>query len=132
MVNSTDLCKNLKMNQQDLDNIIELQKESNSRADNILFISVICQALLDATRPKVSNERTSITFIREEATAWFFASIGVTRQNFEFICDYAGLNPTKVRDFASYVINSDNKEEVRSKLNLILKRKRNEQASKRN
>ena len=70
------------MNQQDLDNIIELQKEANSRTDNILFISVICQALLDATRPKVSNERTSITLIREEATAWFFASIGVTSQNF--------------------------------------------------
>ena len=90
MVNSTGQYKNLKMNQQDLDNIIELQKEANSKADNILFISVICQALLDATKPKVSNERTSIT------------------------------------------LNSDSKEEVRSKLNLILKRKRNEQTSKRN
>jgi hypothetical protein len=47
----------------------------------------------------------------------------VTSENFEFICDYADLNPNKVREFASYVINSDNNKEVRHKLNLLLRRK---------
>ena len=59
----------------------------------------------------------------KHAINWFFASIGVTSENFEFICDYADLNPNKVREFASYVINSDNNKEVRHKLNLLLRRK---------
>jgi hypothetical protein len=111
------------MNQKDLDNILELQKEARKNSDNILFLSVIFQALLDASKPKVKNESTSIMSIRNKAKSWFFASIGVTSQNFEFVCDYAGLNPDKVREFASYVINSSDPKDIRSKLNTILKRR---------
>ena len=122
-VNFIDLFKNLQMNQKDLDNILELQKEAVKNSDNILFLSVIFQALLDASKPIVKNESTSIMSIRNKARAWFFSSIGVTSQNFEFVCDYAGLNPDKVREFASYVINSNNPKDIRNKLNIILKRK---------
>ena len=121
MVSSIGQYKSLKMNLQDLDNILELQSETFTNSENVLFLSVIYQALLDATEPKVENERTSITSIRKQATSWFFASIGVTSQDFEFICDNAGLRPSMVREFAAYVINSDDKGKARNKLNLIWK-----------
>ena len=109
------------MNLQDLNNILKLQSKAFTKSENTLFLSVIYQALLDATEPKVEDETTSITSIRKQATSWFFASIGVTSQNFEFICDNAGLRPSMVREFAAYVINSDGKDEARNKLNLIWK-----------
>ena len=121
MVSSIGQYKSLKMNLQDLDNILELQSETFTNSENVLFLSVIYQALLDATEPKVENETTSITSIRKQATSWFFASIGVTSQDFEFICDNAGLRPSMVREFAAYVINSDDKGKARNKLNLIWK-----------
>jgi hypothetical protein len=123
VVSSIDLFKNLIMNQKDLDNILEIHNDTKKYSDRVLFLSVVFQAILDATKPKTNEESTSITMLRDEATSWFFASIGVTSQNFQFICDYAGLKPKRVREFVSYVINSKNPEEIRSKLNSILKRK---------
>ena len=115
------------MNPQDLNNILAFQSKKFTKSENILFLSVIYQALLDATVPKSSEETTSITSIRRQATNWFFASIGVTSQNFEFVCDYAGLTPSSVREFASYVINSDGEHEARDKLNRIWKGTKDEQ-----
>jgi|TARA_R110002020_G_scaffold88597_6_gene217351 hypothetical protein len=114
------------MNLQDLNNILQLQSEEFTNSENLLFLSVIYQALLDVTEPKVENETTSITSIRDQAAAWFFASIGIPSQDFEFICDNAGLKPSLVRDFAAYVINSDDPGEARNKLNLIWKGGKNE------
>ena len=121
VVSSIGQYKSLKMNLQDLNNILQLQSKAFTNSENTLFLSVIYQALLDATEPKVEEERTSITSIRKQATSWFFASIGVTCEDFEFICDHAGLRPSMVREFAAYVINSGDGDEARSKLNLIWK-----------
>ena len=121
MVSSIDQYKSLRMNLKDLDNILKLQSKAFKNPENILFLSVIYQALLDATEPKVENEKTSITSIRNQAKAWFFASIGVTCEDFELICDNAGLRPSMVREFAYYIINSDDKDEARSRLNFIWK-----------
>ena len=121
MVSSIGQYKSLRMNLQDLNNILQLQSKAFTNSENTLFLSVIYQALLDATEPKVEEERTSITSIRKQATSWFFASIGVTCEDFEFICDHAGLRPSMVREFAAYVINSGDGDEARSKLNLIWK-----------
>ena len=117
MVSSIGQYKSLRMNHQDLNNILELQSKKFTKSENILFLSVIYQALLDATEPKKTEETTSITSIRRQATNWFFASIGVTSQNFEFVCDHAGIKPSRVREFAAYVINSDDEYEARDKLN---------------
>ena len=121
VVSSIGQYKSLRMNLQDLNNILQLQSEEFTNSENLLFLSVIYQALLDVTEPKVENETTSITSIRDQAAAWFFASIGIPSQDFEFICDNAGLKPSLVRDFAAYVINSDDPGEARNKLNLIWK-----------
>jgi len=78
-----------------------------------LYISVIIQAFLDLTKPKKENESSSITLHRDQAEAWFFSSIGVTCEDFEVVCQYAGVLPEKIRSFAYEVINSGDTEDVR-------------------
>ena len=68
--------------------------------DRRLYLAVILQALLDATQNKNDLDK-------ERAKAWFHCSVGVTCDNFEFICDHAGVEPGYVRSFAYEVINSD-------------------------
>jgi len=68
--------------------------------DRRLYLAVILRALLDATQNK--ND-----LYKKRAKAWFQCSVGVTCDNFEFICDHAGVEPGYVRSFAYEVINSD-------------------------
>jgi len=104
-----------------LDNTLEEIYE-NSRKDphKTLYLSVIFQAVLDATKPEKNNEKGEIKLLRDQANAWFFTSTGVTCENFEFICEHAGLSPKSVRKFAHHVINSDNLSYVRKKILILL------------
>ena len=40
------------MNQKDFDNILDIHLDSQKYPDRVLFVSVVLQALLDATKPK--------------------------------------------------------------------------------
>ena len=74
-----------------------------------LYLAVILQALLDAT--KIKGDRN-----KKRATSWFQCSVGVTCNNFEFICDHAGVEPGYVRSFAYEVINSEDPRSFRYKI----------------
>ena len=102
------------------DTLEELYEKSREDPHKTLFLSVIFQAVLDATKPKKDNEDSKIQLFRNQANAWFFTSVGVTCENFEFICDHAGLSPKSVRKFAHHVINSDNLSCVRKKILILL------------
>ena len=78
-----------------------------------LFLSVILQALLDAT-----NKKSKVH--RDRAIAWFFCSVGVTCDNFEQVCDHAGLSPTYTRSFAYKVIHSPDIKYVRQRIKKML------------
>jgi|TARA_R100000656_G_scaffold121570_1_gene96618 hypothetical protein len=67
-----------------------------------LYLAVILQALLDATNSNIKGLVNN-----GKAKAWFFCSVGVTCDNFEFVCDQAGVEPGYVRSFAYEVINSN-------------------------
>ena len=86
------------------------KKESPERG---LFLSVILQALLDATskKSKVNKDR---------AISWFFCSVGVTCDNFEHICQHAGLSPSYTRIFAYKVIHSPDIKYVRQRIKKML------------
>ena len=86
------------------------KKESPERG---LFLSVILQALLDATskKSKVNKDR---------AISWCFCSVGVTCDNFEQICQHAGLNPSYTRSFAYKVIHSPDIKYVRQRIKKML------------
>jgi|TARA_R110001583_G_scaffold188274_1_gene350320 hypothetical protein len=93
-----------------VDPIVQFDHEEPERR---LYMAVILQALLDAT-----NVASKIT--KDRATAWFFCSVGVTCDNFEFICDSAGIEPTIVRGFAYDVINSEKKPDFKYRIYQIL------------
>ena len=93
---------------------------SSSSPDKLLFLAVILQALLDATKPRIRNETDISIIARDRAKAWFFASVGVTCQNFEVVCDNADLSPSYVRSFAYKVLQSGEVKYVRKRINKIL------------
>ena len=86
------------------------KKESPERG---LFLSVILQALLDATskKSKVNKDR---------AISWFFCSVGVTCDNFEQVCQHAGLSPSYTRSFAHKVIHSPDLKYVRQRIKKMI------------
>jgi|TARA_R100000093_G_C1945623_1_gene74375 hypothetical protein len=103
-----------------LDDIYDQSKKDPYKS---LYFSIILQALLDVSKPKKSDEDSSIRLLRDQANAWFFTPIGVTCDNFESICDYAGLTPKYVRKFAYHVINNstlDNIIHIRKKITSLL------------
>tara|TARA_R100001015_G_C4571019_1_gene129076 strand:+ start:385 stop:756 length:372 start_codon:yes stop_codon:yes gene_type:complete len=97
----------------------KLQKE---RPEQCLFIAVILQALLDATKPKLPNEEEDTTYERERAKAWFFASVGVTCKDFITVCDHAGVDFSDTRVFAQQLLKSKQKPRVRRRINLLLRK----------
>jgi len=88
-----------------------------------LFLAVVFQALLDATKPKKKNESAISKMDRDRALAWFFCDTGVTCDNFIFVCDQAGLDAKYTRDFAYKVVYSKEIKYVRKKINAILNNK---------
>ena len=99
------------------ENLYDLTDKDSERS---LYIAIIVQALLDLSKPERKKEDSSITLYRDQAHAWFFASAGVTCEDFETICTYAGLNPQKVRTFAYEVIQSGDMLNVRRKFQNLL------------
>jgi len=93
---------------------------SVSRPEKTLFLAVILQALLDATKPEYEGEPLHAVIERDRAKAWFFASIGVTAEDFNEVCDNAGVNPAYMRRFAYQVLESGEVDFVRKRINAVL------------
>ena len=85
-----------------------------------LYIAIILQALLDLSKPELKDEEQHVTLQRDQAHAWFFTSVGVTCEDFETVCEFAGLPPLKVRSFAYEVIQSGDTENVRRRFQSLL------------
>ena len=98
----------------------DLYDLTNKDPHKSLYLAIILQALLDLTKPKVKEEDTHITLNRDQAHAWFFTSVGVTCEDFETVCHFAGLPPTKVRTFAYEVSKSGDIDHVRRRFQSLL------------
>jgi len=94
--------------------------QTKSSKEKLLFLAVILQALLDASKPKTNNESETLMDARERATAWFFCSVGVTCDNFEYICDNASIDSSYVRTFAYKVLKSKEIKFARKRINKLL------------
>jgi hypothetical protein len=105
---------------EDYVNLITELEQQDSSNERILFLSVIFQALLDATKIKSKVESTRTSVERANARAWFFCTIGVTCDNFEYVCENAGMNAEYTRSFALKVINSKEIKYVRQKIRRVL------------
>ena len=105
-----------------VDPIVQFDHEEPERR---LYLAVIMQALLDASNKFHKNNKDKAIkrlskINRDRAEAWFFCSVGVTCDNFEFVCDHAGIEPSIVRGFAYEVINSKKKSNFRYQIYAIL------------
>jgi|TARA_R110000868_G_scaffold268548_1_gene527743 hypothetical protein len=85
-----------------------------------LYISVVLQAILDVSKPTSNSEDSSFQVHRDQAHSWLFKEVGVTCQDFEEICFYAGLEPSVVRKFTSNIINSEDVNNVRRSIHALL------------
>jgi hypothetical protein len=74
------------MNEEYIEIITEIKEHEKSSPERMLFLSVIFQALLDATKEKTQVESPRTSVERANARAWFFCSVGVTCDNFEYVC----------------------------------------------
>lgn len=99
---------------------IDIELNVPKTPEKALFLTVILQALLDATKPSYSGEPDTAVLERDRAIAWFFASVGVTAEDFKTVCDYAGVEPEYMRDFAFKVLKSGEVEYVRKRINAVL------------
>lgn len=99
---------------------IEDYMQEQSSPERILFMTVILQALLDASKPSTTNESERAKLDRTHAQAWFFASVGVTAEDFSNVCNMAGVDPGYTRSFAYKVVRSKEVEYTRKKINSIL------------
>ena len=100
--------------------IEEIIKRRKADPEQLLFMSVILQAMLDATKPKTPRESTEAIIAREAAMSWFFCSVGVTADDFMTVCDIADVDPDYVRSFAHKVIRSKEIDFVRKRINTVL------------
>ena len=85
-----------------------------------MFLGVVLQAMLDATKPENNRESSESKAARTAAKAWFFASIGVTAEDFNTVCDIAGVDAGYVRSFAFKVLKSKEIKYVRRRINAVL------------
>jgi len=99
---------------------IETYMEDIGSPEKVLFLTVILQALLDASKPETVNDSERAKIDRDRAQAWFFASVGVTAEDFTIVCDMAGIDPQYARTFAYKVLRSKEIEYTRKKINSIL------------
>lgn len=95
-------------------------RPDESSPERTLFLCVILQALLDATKPGYKGEPSEARIDRDRATAWFFASVGTTAKDFQEVCINAGVDPDYMRDFAYKVLHTGEVEYVRKRINAIL------------
>ena len=85
------------MDEEYIEIITEIEKQEYNPPERILFLSVIFQALLDATKEKTKVESSRTSVERAHARAWFFCSVGVTCDNFEYVCENAGMDADYTR-----------------------------------
>ena len=110
----------INMKQTNINVITDEFRPDPSSPEQTLFLCVILQALLDATKPEYAGEPTNVMLERDRAKAWFFASYGTTAEDFEEVCSHAGVDPEYMRDFAFKVLKSGEVEYVRKRINAIL------------
>ena len=94
--------------------------EADAPPEKLLFLCVVLQALLDATKPSSYNEPDEEAQARKFAQSWLFASVGVTAEDFIDLCDLAGIDAKKMQTFAFKILKSKEIKYVRRRINTVL------------
>ncbi len=94
---------------------------SSTSAERTLFLAVILQALLDATQ-KDTQDLESHKYKRE-SILWFTTSSGKRKEDFEYICELADIEPNYMRRVAMEILTSKRTNFVRNHINALLTHK---------
>ena len=88
--------------------------------ERTLYLAVILQALLDATKEAYEGEPEEAQEDRRAAHHWFFAEVGVTAEDFKEVCELAGLDADYTRQVAYKILESGEIAFVRKRINTLL------------
>ena len=91
---------------------------SSTSAERSLFLAVILQALLDATQ-KDTQDLESHKYKRE-AILWFTTKNGKRKDDFEYICELADVEPNYMRRVAMEILTLKRTNFVRNHINALL------------
>ena len=94
---------------------------SSTSAERTLFLAVILQALLDATQ-KDTQDLESHKYKRE-SILWFTTNSGKRKEDFEYICELADVEPNYMRRVAMEILTSKRTNFVRNHINALLTHK---------
>ena len=83
------------------------QEAATKNPEQLLFLAVIYQALLDAMKERQKNDSEEVNRSRQEARRWFTVSSGTTATDFEEVCLLAGVEPNVTRSFAKKILNKE-------------------------
>ena len=100
---------------------VEKNISISTDAERTLFLAVILQALLDATQ-KDTQDLESHKYKRE-AILWFTTNNGKRKEDFEYICDLAEIEPNYMRRVAMEILTSKRTNFVRNHINALLTHK---------
>ncbi len=100
---------------------VEKNISISTDAERTLFLAVILQALLDATQ-KDTQDLESHKYKRE-AILWFTTNNGKRKEDFEYICDLAEIEPNYMRRVAMEILTSKRTSFVRNHINALLTHK---------
>jgi len=87
--------------------------------EQLLFLAVVYQALLDATKLHRHNDSEEVKRNRREAARWLTIEHGTTATDFEEVCFLAGIEPYSTRSFVKKIFNKKIKFE-RKRINVLI------------
>ena len=94
---------------------------SSTSAEMTLFLAVILQALLDATQKDTRDLESSK--YKRESILWFTTNSGKRKEDFEYICELADVEPNYMRRVAMEILTSKRTNFVRNHINALLTHK---------
>ena len=103
-----------------IDSVLEEGIHDSHSPERVLFLCVILQQLLDATKPRHQNDTTYTSVNREQAKAWLTSEVGVTAEDKETVCFLAGIEPEALTSYAKKIIDTKEIIFIRKRINAIL------------
>jgi|TARA_R100000093_G_scaffold39885_3_gene20901 hypothetical protein len=80
-------------------------EHQRSSPERLLFLSVIYQGILDASREELPNESDLIKRQRKEAISWFFDDKYI--DDLDEVCYLAGINPSWLVRIVKQILDGD-------------------------
>ena len=88
--------------------------------EKVLWLCVILQQLLDATKPEYDGENSYNVLTRDRAKTWLLSTYGVTATDRDDVCHMAGVEPEALKSFTKKLFHTNEVEYVRKRINAIL------------